>query len=218
MTPDKALPGYYARRAAEYEQVYHKPERQADLAALRTSVGDLLLGRHVLELACGTGYWTECYVGRARSVVATDIGVEVLAVAQTKPSLMNRVTFRIADAYEAAVIPGDFDAAIAGFWWSHVPVTRLKTFLTGLHRRVGSGARIVLFDNRYVDGSSIPIARKDDQGNTYQNRQLADGSTVEVLKNFATPAMIRREVDVCGGRDVSIELLTYYWLATYVVV
>ena len=33
-------------------------------------------------------------------------------------------------------------------------------------------------------GAGLPIARQDDEGNTYQIRKLADGSEHEVLKNF----------------------------------
>ncbi|HEY6168738.1 MAG TPA: class I SAM-dependent methyltransferase, partial [Verrucomicrobiae bacterium] len=53
------LAEYYARRAGEYERIYAKPERQADLAALRARLAEAFRGRRVLEIACGTGYWTE---------------------------------------------------------------------------------------------------------------------------------------------------------------
>jgi hypothetical protein len=35
---------YYAKRAAEYEKIYHKPERQADLARLRDDLPALFAG------------------------------------------------------------------------------------------------------------------------------------------------------------------------------
>ena len=34
METDKTLVDYYARRAAEYESIYQKPERQSDLSRL----------------------------------------------------------------------------------------------------------------------------------------------------------------------------------------
>jgi demethylmenaquinone methyltransferase/2-methoxy-6-polyprenyl-1,4-benzoquinol methylase len=43
-----------------------------------------------------------------------------------------------------------------------------------------------MLDNRYVEGSSTPISRRDEQGNSYQQRRLDDGSAHEVLKNFPT--------------------------------
>ena len=40
---------YYAKRAAEYEKIYHKPERQADLARLRDDVHITLRKRERLR-------------------------------------------------------------------------------------------------------------------------------------------------------------------------
>ena len=46
---------YYSKRAAEYEQIYQKPERQHELEWLRRRVPELLADRTVLEVACGSG-------------------------------------------------------------------------------------------------------------------------------------------------------------------
>jgi demethylmenaquinone methyltransferase/2-methoxy-6-polyprenyl-1,4-benzoquinol methylase len=81
MTDATPLADYYAARVTEYEQVYAKPERQADLARLRLVVAEFARERRVLEVACGTGYWTVELARTAKSVVATDIGEAVLAVA-----------------------------------------------------------------------------------------------------------------------------------------
>lgn len=76
--------------------------------------------------------------------------------------------------------------ALAGFWWSHVPLERIPAFLQSLHATLAPGARVVMLDNRYVAGSSTPIAECDAAGNSYQQRLLADGSVHRVLKNFLT--------------------------------
>ena len=76
---------YYRRRAAEYESIYAKPERQADLAVLRQAVPERFAGRHVLEIACGTGYWTTLVAQRAELILATDAAEEPMAIAKTKP-------------------------------------------------------------------------------------------------------------------------------------
>ena len=56
-TPD-SMARYYAQRAAYYERVYFKPERQADLRQMEAWVAAHFSGRRVLEIACGTGWWT----------------------------------------------------------------------------------------------------------------------------------------------------------------
>ena len=49
---------FYTLSAANHDRVYDKPERQQDLEDMRGHVADVLKGHRVLELACGTGYWT----------------------------------------------------------------------------------------------------------------------------------------------------------------
>ena len=52
------MAAYYAQRAAEYERVYFKPERQDDLRRMEAELAAPFAGRRVLEIACGTGWWT----------------------------------------------------------------------------------------------------------------------------------------------------------------
>ncbi len=209
------MAGYYAARAAEYEAIYAKPERQEDLARLRDLVPEYFRGRRVLEIACGTGHWTALVAPVAASVLATDVAPAVLEVARAKPLPPGRVEFRQADAYALGDVPGRFDAALAGFWWSHVGREDLPRFLAGLHGRLEPGARVLFLDNRFVAGSSTPIARRDGAGNTYQLRRLADGSDHEVLKNFPTADEVRRAAAAAGARRVDVLELPYYWVATY---
>ena len=205
---------YYRRRAGEYEAIYAKPERQADLAVLRQVVPECLAGRRVLEIACGTGYWTTLVAPLARSMVATDMADEPMVIARSKPYPANRVRFVTADAYDLPDELGRFDGALAMFWWSHIPLRQIGRFLTSLHRRLEPGARVVLFDNLYIDGSSTPVAERDADGNTYQLRKLADGSENRVLKNFPSESDLRAALSPHAMR-FSYRALEYYWLVEY---
>jgi demethylmenaquinone methyltransferase/2-methoxy-6-polyprenyl-1,4-benzoquinol methylase len=215
---ERALLDYYARRAAEYERIYEKPERQEDLERLRALVAERLRGHDVLEIACGTGYWTAEIARVARTVLATDASAEVLELALAKPLPPDVVTFAVENAYDLENAPHRArpvaTAAFAGFWWSHVPRRRLPAFLGGLHRRVGRGARVVLVDNRFVAGSSTPIAHRDAAGDTYQDRRLDDGRAYRVLKNFPSERELRDAVGRSGDRVEAISL-TYYWMLSY---
>lgn len=208
------MESYYARRAAEYEKIYDKPERQADLARLRNDIPALFKGERVLEIACGTGYWTPLIAQQAKSVLAVDYNEETLAIARTKKYPEGNVRFERADAYALPDWPEQFSACYAGFWWSHVPLARLDAFLNGLQARLKPGARVAFMDNRYAEGSSTAISRKDPQGNTYQRRRLADGSSHEVLKNFPTGAELRARLGRFGT-ELTFSEYEYYWLATY---
>jgi demethylmenaquinone methyltransferase/2-methoxy-6-polyprenyl-1,4-benzoquinol methylase len=205
---------YYARRASEYERVYTKPERQGDLARLTTLLREMLRGHDVLEVACGTGYWTRVTAQVAHSVVATDGTPETIAIAQAQEYPRGRVRFAVADAFALGEVGAPFTAGFAGFWWSHVPRERLAAFLESWHRAVGPEGLIVVADNLYVEGSNSPIKRRDDHGNTYQQRTLDNGQQFEVLKNFPTEAELRGVLQDHAW-DVSVTSFTYYWCMTY---
>jgi demethylmenaquinone methyltransferase/2-methoxy-6-polyprenyl-1,4-benzoquinol methylase len=205
---------YYRRRAAEYEAIYAKPERQADLAALRKEVPQRLAGRRVLEIACGTGYWTALVAPLAAGIVATDMAEEPMAIAQSKAYPRERVRFVVADAYQLGDDLGRFDGALAIFWWSHIPLADIGRFLASLHRRLERGARVVMMDNLYINGSSTAIAERDAEGNTYQLRPLADGTEHRVLKNFPSEADLRAAL-APHARSFAYRPLEYYWLAEY---
>ena len=204
---------YYRRRAGEYEEIYAWPERQADLSILKESIPGILKGRNVLEIACGTGYWTQLIARTAKRIVATDLAPEPMAIARGKDYGGCPVELRIADAYALDPSLGSFDAAFAGFWWSHVPLARRGAFLASLHARLQPGARVVMFDNRYVAGAMHAIAERDAGGNTYQRRRLADGSENRVLKNFPDEAELRACFSFAGF--LAYTPLQYYWLLEY---
>lgn len=173
---------YYERRAPEYESTYQKRERQTDLARLRRTLAHRFDKRKVLDVACGTGYWTACYAENARLVVGVDANASVLDVARSKA--MARTRFTLGDAQVLAESLGRFDGAFVGFWWSHVPRRGLEAFVASLHRLLLPGARVILLDNLYVPGSSTPILEEDAFGDCWQERVLADGSCHRVRKNF----------------------------------
>lgn len=215
MTIEATMARYYAQRAEEYELIFQKPERQDDLRALRSFVAETFAGRDVLEVACGTGYWTQVLSRSAASVTAVDVNAEVLEIARAKPRVRDNVAFRREDAYALPSFPQPFTGGLAGFWWSHVPKARLRPFLTGLHRALAPGATMVFIDNAYVSGSSTPISRRTADGNTYQKRTLSDGSTHEVLKNFPTEDELRQAVDGLAC-NVRVGFLPHFWVLTYV--
>ncbi len=208
------MKAYYAARASEYERISAKPERQADLRSLENLIPAHFTGRSVLEIACGTGYWTQHIARTARSILATDLTQETLDVAGSKDLPQDKVRFAIADAYNLPADKGPFEGAYAGFWWSHMRHTECRPFFASLRRCLAPGAVVVLMDNLFVPGSSTPLSRTDGEGNTWQERKLDDGTTHEVLKNFPTKSLLMDQVAEFGvnGRYVELE---YYWLFSY---
>ena len=208
------LERYYARRAREYETIYDRPERQAELAWLRERVPRLFRGRTVLEVACGTGYWTQHIAREAKRVNAFDINDAVLEIAREKAIPGGRARFFKGDAVSLQGVPSGCDAAFAGFWWSHVKKSELAFFVKNLSLRLAPGSVVGILDNTWAHGSSTPISRTDAEGNTYQRRRLANGEEYEVLKNYPSALDLTQAVREVA-REAHLESLTYYWLLVF---
>lgn len=212
--PPNKLVEYYAARAQEYDDIYAKPERQADLALLRQMLTDLLAGYRVLEIACGTGYWTQLLAEHASSVVAVDVNPEMISVAHDRVSHCENVRIVQDDAYRLAGIQGPYSAGFAGFWWSHIGRDDLGHFLDIFHSKLEPDARVVFIDNAYAPGSSQPITSTDDRGNTYQRRRLASGAEYTIIKNFPEEGELRSILGPWSS-NLRCEFLQYYWFVSY---
>lgn len=212
--PAPRLETYYSKRASEYERIYDKPERQAELAWLRDRIPAVFRGRTVLEVACGTGYWTQYIARDAKRVYACDINESVLDIAREKPIPAGKAAFFRADAVALDGVPAGCNGAFAGFWWSHVKKSELAIFVKNLSLRLEPGATVAILDNSFAAGSSTPITRTDSEGNTYQMRKLASGESFEVLKNFPSALELTEAVRPVA-REAHLEALAYYWLLVF---
>src|SRR5215475_9856355 len=152
---------YYQQRASYYDRIYEIPERQSDLRRLQELVPAALAGRDVLEVAAGTGYWTQFVASTATSVCAADVNDGPLAVAAARDYPRGNVRFARGDAFGLDQVPGVFTGALVGFWWSHLLRGQTAAFLDGLRRRLEPGSPVVVIDNRYVEGSGSPIVEVD---------------------------------------------------------
>ena len=200
---------YYQLRAPEYEGVYAKPERQADLHTLREWLAGEARGLTLLEIACGTGYWTSVAATTAKGIVATDFNLGPLEIARSK-SLGTHVSFSLADAFALPDFGLVFDGGMAHFWWSHVALADQQRLLGHFASKLRTGAKLLMIDNNFVAGSMTPISRTDALGNTYQLRRLGSGGEHEVLKNFPSNEELHNALSSFFVA-VKILQLQHYW-------
>ena len=206
---------YYERRAAEYDHIYGLPRWQHDLATLRDLVATFAAERHVLELACGTGYWTEQLAHTAVRVCGVDVNGSTLAVARTRSYGPAAVRLVQADVYRPLPLAPRFDAGFAGLWLSHVDRARMPAFLDAFHSALAPGSAVMLFDERETESRAGATARIDAAGNRYEKRRLADGSRFEILKNWydgaTLAALFRGRGHAFWSRD-----LEHFWVCGYI--
>ena len=209
---NKDLVAYYAARAKEYEKIYDKPERQGEIGDLTTLFQNIFPDKNVLELACGTGYWTERIAKVAASIHATDINESVIEVARSKAYEKVNVTFNVADIFTYK--SPEVESLFGGFIWSHIKLQELDDFIDIVNAFVKPGGIVVFADNNYTEGSSTPISSTDEHGNTYQTRVLENGDTYSVVKNFPTEDTFKMALEGKAERIRFISL-KYYWMVMY---
>jgi len=204
---------YYAKRASEYEEIYLKSERQEYIKESKDLLRKYFSNKNVLEIACGTGFWTEIISETAAKITATDLNNEVLDIAKNK-KYRCKVDFIQDDSYILDKIPEKYDSLFAGFWFSHIPKSKIGNFLKVIHNKLDEDALVHFMDNLYVEGSSTPISRYDSEGNSYQIRKLKDNSRHEVLKNFYDEKSLMECFGNYGG-NIEVQLLKYYWIVKF---
>lgn len=209
---DKPTEEYYRHRAAEYEQIYFReiPERRKEIDDEADRLRALVAGKAVLEMACGTGYWTKVMSETAAQVTASDIWPEMLAQAKQK-QFGCPVDFIAADMFAHPWPEQAFDAVAVGFWFSHQPKQEFDKFFELLWRPLKPGGRIWLIDNNPpAEGTHHEFVRKDEFGNSFKRRYLENGEQHVILKNYYEEEELRQIFEP----TMRIERMTYknyYW-------
>ncbi|MCP2324030.1 demethylmenaquinone methyltransferase/2-methoxy-6-polyprenyl-1,4-benzoquinol methylase [Hamadaea flava] len=170
---------YYRRRAAEYDATAY-----GDLAVARPRIARLVeqmrpAGR-VLEIACGTGVWTEPLAAYADSLTAVDFAPEALAIARERVTSPN-VTFVVADVFDWTS-DAQFDVIFFSAWLSHVPPERFGAFWDSLRPMLADGGRVLFLDEHVDERGKESYLREG-----VVERRLSDGSTFRVVKHFVEP-------------------------------
>jgi 2-polyprenyl-3-methyl-5-hydroxy-6-metoxy-1,4-benzoquinol methylase len=207
---------YYEIRAPEYEKVYGftEPARRVELDAIESLARRTFKGKSVLEIACGSGYWTELLSEVAGSILAVDSSEAMLEIARARNYTHANTSFKEFDAYNLGALAETYDSALAGFWLSHIPKKRLSAFLSGLQARLKTGAPVLLLDNNLVAGLGGEVVRRHDSSDTFKERTIADGSTHIVIKNYFTTEELQSLLAPFAN-EVNITMGKWYWSALY---
>jgi SAM-dependent methyltransferase len=208
---------FYHLLADDYDAVAGYTDSGAEKlrAPIKKLFRECLRGHKVLEIACGTGYWTEVIAASAEFVLATDISESMISLAGKRLAGFPNMECRVADAYSLESVTGAFTAGFAHWWWSHVPKSKLPVFLDAFHGRLEDGALVLLADHLREGWQE---QKYDTEGNSLDLRTLPDGREFEVVKNFPTCdevvgllARFAENVDYVAHPELRM------WTVTYIV-
>jgi demethylmenaquinone methyltransferase/2-methoxy-6-polyprenyl-1,4-benzoquinol methylase len=185
---------------------YRDIERtEALLAPIIRWAEPYVAGRDLIEVACGTGNWTQVLSRRAAHVTATDASLTSIKLARAKPYPQDNVDFEIADAYCLDLSGRMFDAAFASDFWSHIPRNLIPVFLQSLRARLIPGSGVAIVDMLPIENLTPLGSRFDADGNMIHRRKLPGGGEYEVVKNFPSEDELRGAIAPVGD-DVD------YWV------
>ncbi len=153
---------YYRAHAPKYDdwwfgQGRHDlgPEQRdswrAEIATLRAALAALAPLGDVLELAGGTGNWTQELAALGKSVTVVDASPEAVDIARSKVS--GNVGWQVTDVFEFRP-ERTYDVVFFSFWLSHVPIERFASFWGLVEQCVGPGGRVIFMDNAHPERTS----------------------------------------------------------------
>lgn len=168
---------YYRLRAAEYDATSYR-----DLGVARQRIervlADLAPAGRILELACGTGMWTQSLARWTDDLIAVDSAPEAIAIARGR--CPETVRFAQTDLFDSRA-EDSYDTVFIGFFLSHVPSARFDSVMEEIGRALAPGGRVLIVDEHI--GVDRPEQR-DDSDPEIATRKLADGSTHRLIKVF----------------------------------
>jgi ubiquinone/menaquinone biosynthesis C-methylase UbiE len=215
---------YYRARAGEYDEWFYRVgryDRGAELnqvwfdevAVVQKALHSLPRAEHILELACGTGIWTQELATTGAQVTALDASAEVIAINQQKLQKAN-VEYMQADLFAWEPEPQAYDMVFFGFWLSHVPPERLDDFLDKVRRALKPGGRLFALDSLPDATSSAKNHEAYQPEGIYHTRKLNDGQEFKIVKIFYEPAALQAKLTE-HGFDATVKTSgRYFWYAS----
>ena len=139
----------------------------------------------MLELAAGTGWWTERLARYAERLTAVDASPETLAINRGK---MGDAPVRYVEADLFEWQPDRrYDVVFFSFWLSHVPPERFDAFWGLVRSCLKPTGRVFFLDSRYHQASTAAGHRLEGEDAVTTGRRLNDGREFRIVKVFYRP-------------------------------
>lgn len=210
---------YYNARAQEYDESVQQtgrytgpgiPEVDTEWQYMARRLHAVPPVAHTLELACGTGLWTQELLDISEHITAVDGAPEMLATNKAKLG-SPRVHYQQADLFNWQP-QGEYDLVFFAFWISHVPPERLAVFLQQAAAAVKPGGRIFIADEPHSGKQlSGPVENEMEQ-----TRTLHNGETYRIVKVYHDPQVLQRQLEALGFTDIDLWVGDFFFSLTAV--
>ena len=217
---------YYDARALEYDDWFFRRGRydrgdeaterwfaEVELAAAALNALPFD-GADILELAPGTGLWTQRFIDRARTLTVIDSSSEMVDIAKARlGDRWNGVVFEQSDLFEWEP-SREFDGVVFFFWISHVPKAHMNTFVEKVAKSVRPGGFVYFLDSRREHLSTAADHVLPGSEEEVMTRRLSGGEKYSIIKNFWDSADLVDRFNRYGIKLKVRETPTYFQFAT----
>ncbi|MBN1591869.1 MAG: class I SAM-dependent methyltransferase [Candidatus Coatesbacteria bacterium] len=188
--PREVAASYYDARAEEYDQFYTgegsfediKSEIMADHKAISAMIESFALGS-LLDVACGTSYYSQTYSKGASSVTGVDISRRMLSESRKRHLALGVKSSLIrADSFMLPLAAGKFDRCFIGFLLSHLSDEDIVALIKAISPLMKADGKIAIVDSAWTEMRS----RQSRKRSSYQTRTLDDGREFSVFKRYFT--------------------------------
>ncbi|HXW79103.1 MAG TPA: class I SAM-dependent methyltransferase [Acidimicrobiales bacterium] len=202
---------FYSARAPEYDEWWQRRgrydkgadlAREWDLQVAQVAYALDLFGvfGDVLELAGGTGWWTQRLARGAAHLTVVDASPETLQLNRDRVARAD-VEYVVADLFSWRPTR-TYDLVFFSFWLSHVPRTRFRAFWSLVGSCLVPGGRAFFVDSR---NDPAPTSEVRDPyvtryGQDLHLRRLYDGSEYRVVKVMYEPDELESLLQEQGWR------------------
>jgi demethylmenaquinone methyltransferase/2-methoxy-6-polyprenyl-1,4-benzoquinol methylase len=214
---------YYRARAGEYDHTMRQlgryiskggsvagrtdDEDGKEVAILLEALDGIRPFDTVLELACGTGWWTQWLAQNAQHVTAVDAAEEMLALNRERVKAGN-VRYILADVFSWRP-DQKFDLVFFAFWLSHVPRDRFAAFWQVVGDSLASNGRVFFIDELGTEQSRGLETRLEEDAVL---RELEDGRQFRAVKVFYEPSVLEAKLRALGWNvEVRSAGTRFYW-------
>ncbi|KAF3889767.1 MULTISPECIES: class I SAM-dependent DNA methyltransferase [Nostocales] len=211
---------YYSARANEYDEWFYRIGRYDrgeelnqrwfnEAGVIRNALYQIGNVERVLELACGTGIWTQELLKIGQKITALDASSEVIAIARSKIGAAN-VEYQQIDLFNWEPNT-EYDLVFFSFWLSHVPPNLVDSFLKKVYKATHRGGQIFIVDSRFESTSTAKNHVLENDGNIYINRKLNDDQEFKIVKIFYSPEQLRGKL-IQAGFEVDVKVTDNYFI------
>lgn len=211
---------YYEARASEYDEWFYRVGRYdrgfdfnqswfEEVAVVQKALHQAGKFKHILELACGTGIWTQELLKIGEKITAIDASSKSIEINQKKLGA-SRVEYRTLDLFSWKA-EAEYDLVFFSFWLSHVPPDLLDEFLIKVYKSVRSGGQVFLIDSRFEKTSTARNHILCEDGSIYQKRKLNNGQEFEIVKIFYQPDFLQEKLTQVGF-SIEVKLTKNYFI------